>query len=201
MKKNIYTLVVIVVLVFVVAFLITKFPSNSVKNNTEPWGVIYGPNYSYSLAAPDGWVLDNKAGQDQGLAAVFYKKGEDYQTSDVIMYTNTISKSPTKPNFDAVINYDLQVFKKAYPNLEISDAPDLTTMDKSSTKAKVKYEFNEPMGRYQAVAYIDSPNTVVIVVLDAKNKSAFDNNVTSFKKLVNSYFYVTSNVQTQSTNP
>jgi len=200
MKKTVYILISLVLIALIAGFFITKNTNHPSTNNTGPAGVIYGPNYSYSLAAPDGWILDNKAGQDQGLMAVFYKKGENFLDSDVVMYTNTISKSSSKPNFNAVVDYDLQGFKNAYPDLTVSDATDLVTKDISGTKAKVKYEFNEAMHRYQAVAYVDSPNTVVIIVLDAKNKAAFDDNITDFENLVNSYFYVTSNVQTQKSN-
>ncbi len=195
-------LIITLVILFLLAIFLAGSKSDVLSSlnskdstNTGPAGIIYGPNYSYSLAAPEGWLLDNQTGKQQGLLAVFYKEGDNLQTSDVVMYSNTISKSATKPDLSAVIDYDLKGFKNAYPDLEISDAPDLATMDISGAKAKVKYEFNEPMTRYQAVAYIDTPNTVVLIVLDAKNKIAFDSNVASFEKLVNSYFYVTSKVE------
>jgi hypothetical protein len=59
-------------------------------------GIIYGENHSYSLTAPDGWVLDNESGVNEGYFAVFYKKGESWAKGETVMYINTgaIGKKP-----------------------------------------------------------------------------------------------------------
>ncbi|MEY2526202.1 MAG: hypothetical protein QOE73_973, partial [Verrucomicrobiota bacterium] len=38
-------------------------------------GIVYGPKAAFNITAPDGWVLDNHAGTDQGLPCVLYPKG------------------------------------------------------------------------------------------------------------------------------
>jgi len=43
--------------------------------DTFPGGIVYGPKAAFKIAAPEGWVLDNEAGVEQGLPCVLYPKG------------------------------------------------------------------------------------------------------------------------------
>jgi hypothetical protein len=38
-------------------------------------GIVYGPKAVFNIAAPDGWVLDNKSGVKQGWPRVRRKLG------------------------------------------------------------------------------------------------------------------------------
>jgi len=44
----------------------------------EPYrgGIVYGPKAAFNISAPEGWILDNQAGVEQGLPCVLYPKGE-----------------------------------------------------------------------------------------------------------------------------
>jgi hypothetical protein len=37
-------------------------------------GIVYGPKAAFNIGAPEGWVLDNQAGRDQGLPCVLYSE-------------------------------------------------------------------------------------------------------------------------------
>jgi hypothetical protein len=39
-------------------------------------GIVYGPKAAFNIAAPEGWLLDNESGKEQGLPCVLYPKGE-----------------------------------------------------------------------------------------------------------------------------
>ena len=43
--------------------------------NKYPGGIVYGPKAAFNIAAPEGWVLDNESGVEQGLPCVLYPKG------------------------------------------------------------------------------------------------------------------------------
>jgi hypothetical protein len=40
-----------------------------------PFAIVYGPKAAFNIAAPDGWVIDNTAGAENGLPCVLYRKG------------------------------------------------------------------------------------------------------------------------------
>ena len=41
-------------------------------------GIIYGPKAAFNISAPEGWVLDNEFGKEQGLPCVLYPKGQSW---------------------------------------------------------------------------------------------------------------------------
>ena len=46
------------------------------------FGIIYGPKAGFNIAAPEGWVIDNKAGAEQGLPCVLYRKGDTWENAE-----------------------------------------------------------------------------------------------------------------------
>ncbi|MBK8466065.1 MAG: hypothetical protein IPL32_09550 [Chloracidobacterium sp.] len=157
-------------------------------------GMLYGPNLSYLLSAPNGWVMDNQSGVGQGLHAVFYPKGSSWSKGVTVMYTNVMKKSD-KQTVDDVIKNDIDNFKRNSPILKVDDAK---TIDLGKGKtAIIKYFSNDSHGNYEALAYIDEAKSVVLIVLTAKNKNEFDSSLGAFQELVGSYFFVTDQVTIQ----
>src|SRR5216110_3399342 len=62
-----------------------------------PGGIVYGPKAAFNIAAPEGWVLDNTSGADQGLPCVLYPKGSSWSDARTIMYAKIAS-----PQFEDV---------------------------------------------------------------------------------------------------
>ncbi len=57
----------------------------SQNNNDSSGGIVYGENFWFIVKAPDGWVLDNNSGINQGLHAVFYPRGSSWDTATTVM--------------------------------------------------------------------------------------------------------------------
>src|SRR5712691_5750059 len=53
---------------------------------TNRGGIVYGPKAAFNIAAPEGWVLDNQAGVEQGLPCVLYPRGESWAIARTVMY-------------------------------------------------------------------------------------------------------------------
>ena len=45
-----------------------------------PFAIVYGPKGAFNIAAPPGWVIDNTAGQSNGLPCVLSAKGRRGRT-------------------------------------------------------------------------------------------------------------------------
>jgi hypothetical protein len=65
--------------------------ARSFGQETYPGGIVYGPKAAFSIAAPNGWVLDNQAGVEQGLPCVLYPKGESWADARTVMYAKIAS--------------------------------------------------------------------------------------------------------------
>jgi hypothetical protein len=48
--------------------------------------IVYGPKAAFNIAAPEGWVLDNESGLEQGLPCVLYPNGESWADARTVMY-------------------------------------------------------------------------------------------------------------------
>src|SRR6266851_2782414 len=114
-----------------------------VASGQDDSGIIFGKNYSFTLTAPKGWVLDNTSGRSQGLQAVFYPKGSSWKTGAAVMYANVYQKSdPTKESLQTIIANDVTQFKKDSSDLKVVDAdaiPTRTDARSKDKKAIVKY--------------------------------------------------------------
>ena len=153
-------------------------------------GIIYGDDHVYSLTAPEGWVLDNSSGVEQGLYAVFYKIGDSWDKAETVMYTNTASlKDKAHKTLEQLIKYDLDNFKKEYFDIEIIDAQDIVI--KENVIAKVKYLSGKSYGNYESIAYINGSKTGVMIVMSARTKQGFDDSLRAFESLVKSYLFMT----------
>src|SRR4029453_4826895 len=56
-----------------------------------PGGIVYGPKAAFNISAPEGWVLDNQAGAEQGMPCVLYPKGQSWADARTVMYAKIAS--------------------------------------------------------------------------------------------------------------
>ena len=179
--------------IILLIFIVFSNADNASKNE-QAGGIIYGKDHAFIIQAPKGWILDIESGVSQGIAAVFYPKGSSWQKSTVIMYINTASKaSEENETIEKLIEYDISEFKKHSSSLKIKTAPKIITGDKK--KAIVKYFSGDQYGNYEAIAYIDERNIVVMIVLSSRSEKIFKAALPAFKKLVGSYNFLTEKIE------
>jgi hypothetical protein len=157
-------------------------------------GIVYGKDHAFAIAAPDGWVLDNRAEQNNGLHAVFYPVGSSWAKSAIVMYANTASKSHGQETVDDLIAYDTGQFKTKSPKLSVVE---LKSIETKNGKAKVLKFSGDQFRNTEAVAYIDSPKAVVMLVLTSRDNAGFEKTYPAFVALVKSYGFLTSDVRIQ----
>jgi len=156
-------------------------------------GIVYGDDNAFFIKAPDGWVLDNEAAASNGLHAVFYPKGSSWEKGTVVMYANTAHKSiKANESLDILINKDLDRFKSHSPDVKIIDAGKVKIGKK---EAIIKKFLGDKWGNHEAVAYIDEPKTISLLVITSRNKKEFDASYSSFIELVKSYGFITQEVE------
>jgi hypothetical protein len=145
------------------------------------------------LTAPKGWILDNTSGVNQGLYAVFYKKGKSWKSAEVVMYTNAASlEDSVHRNLDKLIKYDIDNFNNHYSGLKITDEKDIVI--KNDLVAKIKYLSGKSYGNYEAMAYIDAGTNAIMIILSSRTQVGFENSLSAFEDLVKSYFKIADKV-------
>ena len=74
--------------VIIMAFLFVRAGAFAEENRG---GIVYGPKAAFKIDAPEGWVLDNEAGAEQGLPCILYPKGESWANARTVMYAKIAS--------------------------------------------------------------------------------------------------------------
>lgn len=157
-------------------------------------GIIYGNNHSFSLTAPDGWVLDSESGVSQGIHAVFYRNGESWEKANTVMYANTASlEDKAHKTLAQLIKYDLDNFKTNYSDIKITDGKDIVI--NKNIMAKVKYLSGKSYGNFEAIAYIDAGKTGIMIIMSSRSNDGFESSLSAFEDLVKTYFYISDKIE------
>lgn len=154
-------------------------------------GIIYGKDHAYGLSAPQGWVLDNQSGVNQGIHAVFYPEGGSWAESKAVMYSRINDK--TDKTLQDVIDADLKHMGQDAPNYKIVDKESVTCTQ--GAKANIKFLSGDKFNTFEAVAYIEEPKKVITIVLTSRDEENFKPSVKAFYELVKSYFWMTDQVK------
>lgn len=162
-------------------------------------GIVYGKKYAFLINAPAGWILDNESAASQGIYAVFYPKGSSWSKAPAVMYANAANKTTGGiTNVQKLIDLDVAKFKKKNPKIVITEGQPLKTAD--GKIAQVRLFRGDQWGNHEAVAYIDEPTIVAILVLTSRSQTAFKESLPAFEKLVASYRFYTDNVKISNSN-
>lgn len=156
--------------------------------NEEGIGLAYGKDHAYFLTAPPGWVLDTDCGASQNLYAVFYPKGSSWDAGEAVVYSNAAGRDGLSR--EDAIKRDVKEFTQKNPQIVVVDGTDIETEDHK--KASVRYFTGDKFGNYEAVAYVPEDAVIANIVLTARNKSAYESALPAFKKIVQSYRFLTN---------
>jgi hypothetical protein len=130
-------------------------------------GVVYGEKAAFSMSAPNGWVLDNESGRDQGMACVLYPKGQSWSGAKTVMYAE-IADVDDVNLFVATAIKEMKA-KYGLPKEKIASG---------KTKDGHDYFINEypatkTNSEWARVAYVQLPQGVAYIVLSSHDKASY----------------------------
>lgn len=173
----------------------------SKSTSDENCGMVYGKAHAFSVCAPKGWVLDNTILNDQGIYAVFYPAGSSWNAAKdkgTVMYVNTAAKESGSATVSALMATDAEDTKRNAPSA-VKKACEAIKLDKAPEEPPAPVQCFAPgaFERFEAVAYIDSPKIITMVVMTSKNEHSFKQDYPAFLALVKSYWFFSSDVTIQ----
>jgi hypothetical protein len=155
-------------------------------------GIVYAEDLVFSLAAPEGWVLDNHSGAPQGLPAVLYPLGSSWKDGAAVMYPTTARKPASEHPLQDVMEETLGQFRASSPDLRVETLDPAPTGD--ARTAKVRKLSGERQGNVEAIAFIEEADRVVLLVLSTRSETDFMKALPAFRQLVGSYTYLSDKV-------
>jgi hypothetical protein len=162
--------------------------AGAVESQAGSSGILYGKDHVYEVTAPPGWVLDNRAGAEEGLHAVFYPERGSWRESRAVMYTSTDRLDPGQ-SLAAFIEHELDEFSAGAGGMvRVKVGAPVTTA--SGARAEVRHLSGDRWGNRESIAYFDAAPIVAMVVLTSRDDSEFASSAAAFDRLVSSYRFL-----------
>jgi hypothetical protein len=137
---------------------------------TFPFGIVYGPKAAFQITAPAGWVIDNKAGADDGLPCVLYLKGATWQTAEPLMYGKIASTE--YDDHEAFAAKAIAEMKKERGGFKTQRLASGKTKDGQPFFIN-DYAPTKKYPRHECIAYVQLKGAVAYVVFSADEAKNF----------------------------
>jgi hypothetical protein len=153
----------------------------------SPFGIVYGPKAGFNIAAPEGWVIDNSSGVEQGQPCVIYRKGDTWENAEPVMYAKIASTSVE--DAEAFAKTAIEEMKKQRGEYKTKRVESGKTKDGHAYFVN-EYSPSEKYPRYELVAYIQLPKAVAYVVFTAADEAAYRKYQPALQEVIKSFGYL-----------
>jgi hypothetical protein len=149
-------------------------------------GIVYGPKATFNIAAPEGWVLDNTSGVDQGLPCVLYPKDQSWSDARTVIYAKIASTQ-----FEDVEKFVAMAIKE----MKNRHGLPKEKIESGKTRDGRSYFINEypatkNYSQWERVAYIQLPHAVAYVVLSSRDESSYHKDSPALREALKSFAYL-----------
>src|SRR5947207_8798196 len=149
-------------------------------------GIVYGPKAAFNISAPEGWVLDNESGVDQGMPCVLYPKDSSWSNAKTVMYAKIASTQFEDVN--AFVAMAIKEMKKTHgaPKEKIASG---------KTKDGHDYFINEypatkSYSQWERVAYVQLPRAVAYIVLSSRDEASYRKDSGALQQALKTFMYL-----------
>src|SRR5215831_3014732 len=166
-------------------FLAVSLPCFVGFSQQYPGGIVYGPKAAFNISAPEGWVLDNQSGQNQGLPCVLYRKGQSWADGKTVMYAKIASTEYEDVNAFVAMAIKEMAAQHGKPKEKIASG---------KTKDGHDYFINEypatkTYSQWERVGYVQLPRGVGYIVLTSRDKASYEKDSGELEKVLKTLVY------------
>lgn len=104
------------------------------------------------------------------------------------MYPNIATKGPGQKTLAELMDSDLSEFRDHNPGMSHEDGQDIPLKNHRTAKLRYFYHVNE--GSSEAVAYIDEPKIVALVVVSSRTRKGLDESIPLLRSALQTYAYM-----------
>jgi hypothetical protein len=160
--------------------------------NKYAGGIVYGPKAAFNISAPQGWVLDNESGVEQGLPCVLYPKGESWADARTVMYAKIAGTDYEDAYKFAAVAIKQMESKHGKPKEKI---------DKGKTGNGQPFFINEypatkTYSQWERVAYIQLPKAVAYIVLSSRDETSYRKDAPALSEVLRTFTYLEPKTET-----
>src|SRR5919198_1925450 len=171
---------------WLVCIVLLLLRTGAVAQDKYPGGIVHGPKAGFNISAPEGWVVDNEAGVEQGMPCVLYPKGSSWADAKTAMYAKVAS--PEWEGVDAFVKWAIEGMKEKHgiPKQKIASG---------KTKDGHDYFINEypatkTYSQWVRVGYVQLPQGVAFIVLTSRDQASYQKDSGALEKVLKTLVYV-----------
>jgi tetratricopeptide (TPR) repeat protein len=170
------------ILCLVLLFLSTGVPGRE----KYPAGIVHGPKAGFNISAPEGWVVDNEAGVDQGFSCVLYPKGSSWSDAKTVMYANMAGSE--FEDVYAFVEMAIQEMKakRGVPKQKIASGKTQDGHDYFINE----YPATKTYSQWERVGYVQLPQGVGFIVLTSRDQAGYRKDSAVLEKVLKALVYV-----------
>jgi len=149
-------------------------------------GIVYGPKAAFNMSSPQGWVLDNESGANQGMPCVLYPKGSSWSDAKTVMYAKIASTQ--FEDVKAVVAMAIKEMKAKHgtPKEKIASG---------KTKDGHNYFINEypatkSYSQWERFAYVQLPKAVAYIVLSSQDEANYRKDSGALQQVLKTFVYL-----------
>jgi hypothetical protein len=156
-------------------------------------GIVYGPKAAFNIAAPEGWVLDNESGAEQGLPCVLYPKGSSWADAKTIMYAKIAG--PQFEDVNAFVAMAIKEMQKTHgkPKEKIASGKTHDGHDYFINE----YPATKTYSQWERVAYVQLPKAVAYIVLSSRDEPSYRKDSGALQELLKTFIYLEPKADTE----
>jgi len=162
--------------------------------------LIVGPDkYSYTFGVPSDWGFSFEQARQRGAALVFFPKGGSFNNSSSVIYVNEIGDPCSADCLSPVsesIAKTLREVRADSPSVEIATAPPVKTKDGAQAPVRILKGARDPRNPElaadnEALAFIVHDETIILVVLTARDSKTWERDYSAFQQIVAGHRFFT----------
>ena len=156
-------------------------------------GIVYGPKAAFNISAPEGWVLDNESGVNQGQPCVLYPKGESWADARTVVYAKIASTEFEDVNAFVAMAIKEMMKTHGTPKEKIASG---------KTKDGHDYFINEypatkSYSQWERVAYVQLPRAVAYIVLSSRDEASYRKDSGALQEVLKTFMYLEPKTDTK----
>ena len=157
--------------------------------------------YSYTFGVPPGWEFSFDQAHERGAALAFFPKGGSFNSSSSVIYVNEIgdpcSGDCLSPLAQAIAK-TLRDVKADSPTVEIAASEPIKTKDGKQASVRLLKGARDPRDPEhakdsEALAFIAHDETILLVVLTARDTNTWEQDYAAFQQVVAGHKFFTCN--------
>jgi len=173
-------------------------PENGSADGAPP--LILGPSkYSYTFGVPAGWEFNVEQARQRGVTLAFFPKGGSFGGSSSVVYVNELENPCSGEDclspVSLAIAKTLREARAEDPGVEVASADPIPTKDGEKALVRMLNGSHDPRNPEvkdnEALAFIGHDETIILVVLTARDGKTWEQDYAAFREIVAGHKFFT----------